>query len=134
MSPELYWMTLTAAMTGLMFVPYMQDRVNIVGIMGAMGNPYEVLVAKPQSPWAVRAMHAHRNAIENLVVFVTFVLTLTALSISTRTTALACAIYFWARLVHYILYVLGVRVLRTLVWTIGWLCLVVLFLAIFRLV
>jgi uncharacterized MAPEG superfamily protein len=134
MSPELYWMTLTAAMTGLMFVPYMQDRVNILGLFGAMGNPYELIVVKPQSPWAVRAMHAHRNAVENLVVFVAFVLVLNALSISTRTTALACAIYFWARLVHYILYLLGVRVLRTLVWIVGWLCLLTLFLAIFRVV
>jgi uncharacterized MAPEG superfamily protein len=134
MSPELYWMTLTAAMTGLMFVPYMQDRVNILGLFGAMGNPYELIVVKPQSPWAVRAMHAHRNAVENLVVFVAFVLVLNALSVSTRTTALACAIYFWARLVHYILYLLGVRVLRTLVWIVGLLCLLTLFLAIFRVV
>lgn len=132
MSPELYWLTLTAAMTGLMFIPYMQDRVNIRGLMGAMGNPYEG--GAKHSDWAMRAIHAHRNAVENLVVFAAFALVLNALSISTRTTALACAIYFWARLVHFILYLLGVRVLRTLAWTVGWLCLVTLFLAIFRLV
>jgi uncharacterized MAPEG superfamily protein len=132
MSPELYWLTLTAAITGVMFIPYMQDRVNVRGLMGAMGNPYEG--SAKHSDWAMRAIHAHRNAVENLVVFASFVLVLNATNIHTRNTALACAIYFWARLVHYFLYLFGVRVVRTIVWTISWLCLLVLFLAIFRIV
>jgi hypothetical protein len=46
-------------------------------------------------------MAAHTNAIENLVIFGILVLTLQDLNISSRTTAIACAVYFWARLVHF---------------------------------
>jgi uncharacterized MAPEG superfamily protein len=133
MSPELYWLTLTAAMTGLMFLPYLLDRASNNGIFITFGHPYDGTLKVP-SPWAARAMHAHRNAVENLVVFVAFVLVLNALSISTRNTALACAVYFWARLAHYILYTMGIKILRTLAWLAAWLALVVLFLSIFRMV
>src|SRR5256886_5979727 len=35
-----------------------------------------------------------------------------ALHISNNATAIACAVYFWARLAHYIIYTMGVPVLR----------------------
>ncbi len=45
---------------------------------------------------------------------------------------LACAVYFWARLAHAIVYTLGVPVLRSLAFTVGFLAQAVLALAIFR--
>ncbi|MGB8487232.1 MAG: MAPEG family protein, partial [Xanthobacteraceae bacterium] len=88
----------------------------------------------PQSPWAMRLYFAHTNAVENLVIFAPLVLILDSLNISTAVTVLACAIFFWARLAHAILYALGVPVLRTLAFTVGFICQVVLVLAIFRVV
>ena len=73
MSRELFWLTLTAIMTGLMWVPYILDRVTVRGLMGAMDNPTPN--AKPHSPWARRQMHAHDNAVENLLIFAILVLT-----------------------------------------------------------
>jgi uncharacterized MAPEG superfamily protein len=78
-------------------------------------------------------MAAHDNAVENLVLFAPLVLVANALHISTGATVAACAVYFWARLAHFIVYALGIPVLRTLCWTVSWLALVVLVLAIFRL-
>jgi uncharacterized MAPEG superfamily protein len=129
MSKELYWLTLTLILTGLMWVPYILDRVMVRGLMGAMANPSPT--DKPQSPWARRLMNAHNNAVENLVIFAGLVLTLDALSHSTVSTMLACAVYFWARLVHVVVYTLGIPVLRTLAFAVGFLAQAALVLAVF---
>ena len=104
--------------------------VLVRGLMGAMDNPSPN--AKPHSSWAWRQMHAHDNAVENLVIFAILVLVANALHISTNVTAAACATYFWARLAHYIIYTLGVPVLRTLTFVAAFAAQVVLVLAIFR--
>jgi uncharacterized MAPEG superfamily protein len=88
---------------------------------------------KPQAEWANRLMFAHDNAVENLMIFAPLVLILNAADYSTKWTVLACAVYFWARLVHVIVYALGVPVLRTLAFTVGFCAQVVLALAVFRL-
>ena len=129
MSKELYWLTLTVILTGLLWVPYILDRVMVRGLMGAMANPSPT--DAPQSQWAQRLQKAHINAVENLVIFATLVLTLNALHHSTASTVLACAVYFWARLAHVIIYWAGIPVLRTLAFTVGFLAQVALVLAVF---
>jgi uncharacterized MAPEG superfamily protein len=131
MPKEFFWLMLTIIMTGLMWIPYILDRSSVRGLAGAMGNPSPS--DKPQSPWAQRMMAAHDNAVENLVLFAPLVLIAHELNISNGVTVAACAIYFWARLAHLIVYALGVPVLRTLAWTVGWLALAALVLAIFKL-
>ena len=129
MSKELYWLTLTAAMTALLWVPYILDRIMIRGPAGATANPSPD--DKPQSAWAVRMMAAHANAVENLVVFAPLVLTAQALNIHTATTAFACALYFWCRLAHVAIYTAGIPVARTLAFAGGWIAQMILVLAIF---
>jgi len=132
MPKELFWLTLTIAMTGLFWVPYILDRASVRGLSGAMGNPSPS--DKPQSAWAQRMMAAHTNAVENLVLFAPLVLILQDLKISNDTTVLACAVYFWARLAHYLIYTFGIPVARTLAFTVAWLATAVLVLAAFRLI
>jgi uncharacterized MAPEG superfamily protein len=129
MSKELMWLTLTVILTGLLWVPYILDRAMVRGLMGAMANPSRN--DKPQSAWAQRLYFAHTNAVENLVIFAPLVLILDSLGHSTMSTALACAVYFWARLAHAIIYALGIPVLRTLAFTVGFLAQVALVLAVF---
>jgi len=129
MSGELQWLTWTVILTGVLWVPYILDRIMVRGLMGAMANPSPA--DKPQSPWAQRLQKAHLNAVENLVIFATLVLTLNVLHHSTESTVLACAVYFWARLAHVIVYALGVPVLRTLAFAVGFVCQVTLALAVF---
>jgi uncharacterized MAPEG superfamily protein len=132
MSTELFWLVLTVAMTGLFWVPYILDRIIVRGLMGAMANPSPK--DKPQSPWAQRMMAAHINAVENLVVFAPLVLTARARGIATAATAFACALYFWARLAHVVVYTLGIPVLRTLSFAGGFVAQALLVLAIFKLI
>jgi uncharacterized MAPEG superfamily protein len=130
MSKELLWLTLTVALTGLLWIPYILDRAKVRGLWASLDNPKPG--DTPQSPWAMRLYFAHSNAVENLVVFAPLVLILDSLNVSTWATVIACAVFFWARLAHAILYALGVPVLRTVAFTVGFICQVVLVLAIFR--
>ena len=131
MTRELFWLTLTVVLTGLMWVPYIVNRAQVRGLNGAMANPSRA--DKPQAEWANRMMFAHDNAVENLVIFAPLVLILNAIDYSTQWTVLACAVYFWARLAHALVYTFGIPVLRTVTFTVGFLAQAVLALAIFKL-
>lgn len=129
MTKELLWLTLTVILTGVLWIPYTVDRIMTRGLMGAMANPTRN--DKPQSAWAQRLYFAHTNAVENLMIFAPLVIILDIQGHSTMSTVLACAVYFWSRLAHVIVYVLGVPVLRTLCFFVGFLAQAALALAIF---
>jgi uncharacterized MAPEG superfamily protein len=131
MTRELFWLTLTVILTGLLWVPYVLNRIMVRGVSGAMANPSRT--DKPQAEWANRLMFAHDNAVENLIVFAPLVLILNAADVSTPTTVLACAVFFWSRLVHLIVYTAGLPVLRTLAFVVGFAAQAVLAVAILRL-
>ncbi len=130
MTRELFWLALTVILTGLLWIPYTINRIQVRGVAGTMANPSRN--AKPHAEWANRLMFAHDNAVENLVIFAVLVLILNAADYSTKWTVLACAVFFWSRLAHIIVYVLGLPVLRTVFFLIGFAAQVVLALAIFK--
>jgi uncharacterized MAPEG superfamily protein len=132
LTPELFWLTLTVILTGLLWVPYIVNRIMVRGPAGAMANPTPG--AKSHAAWATRLMFAHDNAVENLVIFAPLVLILAQIDYSTKWTVWACAVYFWSRVAHLVVYTLGLPVFRTLAFTVGFLAQAVLALAVFRLV
>ena len=81
MSRELLWLTLTIGLTALIWVPYILDRIMVRGLWATLANPSQD--NKEQSPWAIRMMFAHDNAIENLVIFAPLVLITDVLNIRT---------------------------------------------------
>jgi uncharacterized MAPEG superfamily protein len=111
MKPELSYLAWTAALTAILWIPYVLERIKTWGLLNAVGYP-----ANPpaQAPWALRMKAAHANAIENLAVFATLVLVAEIAGVANGTTALAAAIYFWARLVHVVAYTAGIPWVRTL--------------------
>jgi uncharacterized MAPEG superfamily protein len=129
MTKELMWLTLTVILTGILWIPYILDRCRVRGLMGAMANPSRN--DKPQAAWAQRLYFAHTNAVENLMIFAPLVLILNAEDHSTQSTVIACAVYFWARVAHVIVYALGLPVFRTLAFTVGFLAQAALVLAVF---
>jgi uncharacterized MAPEG superfamily protein len=116
MKTELFYLSLTAAFTGLLWVPYVLDRFAVWGIPDTVGYPDN---PKPQTPWARRLQKAHANAVENLVIFATLVLAANALGLSGGAIATAAIVYFWARVAHAIVYALGLPWLRTLAFTVA---------------
>lgn len=117
MSVELVYLFWVAAFTGLMWIPYILDRMSVWGLADAVGYPAN---PKPQSPWAQRLMKAHANAVENLVVFAPLVLLVHVAGASNSVTATACMVYFWARVVHALAYSLALPWVRTLAFAVGW--------------
>jgi uncharacterized MAPEG superfamily protein len=124
MTNELYWLTLTALLTSLLWVPYILNRFVEIGIITAMMNPERD--SRPTAQWAERMMCAHTNAIENLVVFAVLALVVHLSATGNDATALAVEIYFYSRLFHFIAYSLGVPGLRTLSFLAGFGCQIVL--------
>lgn len=118
MKTELFYLALVAALTGLLWVPYILDRIATWGLVAAVGYPQN---PPPQSPWAQRLMRAHSNAIENLAVFAALVLVAHAAGISNGAIATASMVYFWARVVHVLAYTFAIPWVRTLAFTVGFL-------------
>ncbi len=122
MKTELLYLVLVTVLTALIWIPYILDRVATWGLIDAVGYPDN---PKAQSAWATRMMAAHANAVENLVVFAPLVLVAHALGVSNAATAGACVVYFWARAVHLGAYTFKVPWVRTLAFTVGWVCQIV---------
>ena len=116
MKTELLYLVLVTTFTAIIWIPYILDRIAVWGLMDAVGYPEK---PKPQSPWATRMMAAHENAVENLVVFGALVLAAHAAGVSNSATVLACAVYFWARVVHLLAYTFAVPWVRTLAFAVG---------------
>src|SRR5262245_65452337 len=95
MTRELFWLSCTVILTGILWIPYIINRCQVRGLSGAMANPSRS--DKPMADWANRLMFAHDNAVENLVVFAPPALILSDLDYSPTATAPACAPYSWSR-------------------------------------
>jgi uncharacterized MAPEG superfamily protein len=116
MKTELQYLVYVTAFTGLLWVPYILDRIQKWGLVSAVGYPKN---PPAQSPWAQRMMRAHANAVENLVVFAALVLAAHALGVSSGAVATAAVVYFWARVVHLLAYTFATPWVRTLAFAAG---------------
>ncbi|MCJ7592229.1 MAG: MAPEG family protein [Woeseiaceae bacterium] len=117
MSAELGTLVWVLALQLIMWVPYILNVVMVRGLVDAVGYPAN---PKPMADWAQRMKAAHSNAVENLVVFAALVFVANVAGISNDTTVLACTVYFWARVVHFVSYTLGVPWVRTLAFAVSW--------------
>jgi uncharacterized MAPEG superfamily protein len=118
MSKELFWLSLTLAATALFAFPYVLNRIFVRGLWGTMSNP--AVSDPPQSAWAERARCAHANATENLVLFAPAVIVVSMLNLGNASTVFACELYFFSRVIYYVVYTTGIPVLRTLAFFGGW--------------
>lgn len=118
LTTELYWLVLTILMTALFWAPTILNRIVELGAWETLNIPR----LRPEAGWAERLMKAHANAVENLVIFAPLVLAVQLTGSGSSATAMACLVYFFARLVHVLAYVAAVPVLRTLAFAVGFFC------------
>ena len=116
MTSELMYLVAVTALTGVMWIPYILDRIAVWGLADTVGYPES---PRLQSPWARRMKAAHANAVENLVVFAALVLAAHAAGVSNGVTVSACIVYFWARVVHFFAHTAALPWVRTLAFTAG---------------
>ena len=69
--------------------------------------------------FAGRARRAHLNMIENMVLFTALVLVAAVAGKANAMTAMGALIFFWARLIYAVIYLLGIPWLRTLAWAVS---------------
>ena len=115
MTTELCYLTASAVLTALLWVPYILNVIANNSVGDAVG--YGEL---KMSPWAERLKKAHYNAVENLAPFAVVVLVANAAGISDAATTMSAAVYFWARVVHPIAYTLAIPWVRTLSFAAAW--------------
>ena len=77
---------------------------------------------------ADRSIRAFSNTLISLVLIIPPVFTLTLLSVSTPTTILVLQIFVVARVLYFIVYLLGVSWIRSCLWWTGLLCIAYLYL------
>jgi uncharacterized MAPEG superfamily protein len=124
MTTELLYLAVVTTFTGLLWVPYILNRLMVgKGVLHEIGYPDE---PTRLSPWAERLKRAHANAAENLIVFAPLVLVAAIAGITTPATVLACLIYLVARVAHAVSYVFAIPWVRTISFSVGWACQMVL--------
>ena len=78
--------------------------------------------------WAGRADRAHRNMLQSLVLFAVLVLVAQVTGKLNATTALGAELFFWARVAYAAVYLAGLPWLRTAVWAVSVVGLLMIFL------
>ncbi len=116
-STELVSVALTALFTGLLWVPIILNRLAEMGPWKALRNPEPDV--RPKAQWAYRLASAHRNAIENLIVFAPLAISVHILGVANDLTTSAATIFVIARVAHAVIYTFGVPLLRTIAFFIG---------------
>jgi uncharacterized MAPEG superfamily protein len=120
MTVELFYLLLTALLTGILWIPV------VIGYVTSRGpikpGDYKVAPTAPLPAWVNRANRAHLNAVENLAPFAAVVLVAHAIGLSTSVTQAAAAVYFYARAVHAAVHITGFSLFmaRTMAFTVGW--------------
>ncbi len=117
LTQELFWLGATVTMTALFWVPYILNRLMEQGVLRALTDPSGSTATQVQ--WAERMMHAHQNAVENLVIFAPLVLALHVIGVSNTTTVTACMVYFFARAAHFLVFTFGVPYFRVITFAVG---------------
>ena len=125
---------MTVDLTYLVWTVALTLALQLDVIVGAMGTiPTGVLAGNRETPveakgWLGRAQRAHRNMLESVALFGILVLVAHVAGKSNAMTAMGAAIYFWARLAHAVIYTAGITWVRSLVFGISMVGLVIILL------
>jgi len=125
MTIELYYLALTAMLSGVLWIPYIVGRVRAAGPMKS--EDYKT-PRNPELPDGVkRANRAHLNSLEVLPIFAALVLVAHVSGQNNWITAIAATIFFWSRAGYTIVFWLGIPFIRTGLFAIGVLSLLAIF-------
>jgi uncharacterized MAPEG superfamily protein len=113
MKPELTYLLFSVVLTFVQVLIAAAAANQVVGLTTLAGNREDL---KELPGFAGRARRAHLNMIENMVLFSALVLIAVIANKTNATTAMGALIFFWARLVYAVIYLIGVPWLRTLAW------------------
>jgi len=116
MKPEMNLLVWAVLLTVVQAVVAVQGALMQVGLPALAGNRDGL---PDITGWGGRAARAHRNMLENLVLFAALVLVAVAAGKTNDMTLLGAQIFFWARLAYALVYIAGIPWLRTGVWAVS---------------
>ena len=124
MKPELVLLVWSVALAFIQMLVAVTGAFLQVGLPKLAGNRQDM----PQiTGWGGRADRAYRNMMHGLVLFAALVLVADITKHLDSTTALGAQLFFWARLVYAFVYVIGLPWVRTAVWAVSVIGLVLIF-------
>lgn len=124
MSPDLRLLLWTLVLTFIEVVVAVLFANAQVGLGMLAGNREGL---PPLAGFAGRAQRAHRNMLESLPMFIGLVLIAQIAAKTNSATLTGCELFFWGRLAHWIIYVIGIPWLRTIAWIVSVIGLIVIF-------
>ena len=131
MDTAFHYLALSGLLTILLWTPYIVARLFKWGLPTFLNNYPEGFPAKQPEPplWAQRAHRAHLNMVETMPAFIAVVLAAAYFAKSDATIIPVVAqwamIFFFARVAHAVVYILGIPYLRTPVYLLSWLAVLV---------
>lgn len=131
MSVELTMLAYAVGLLIVLVVIQALAGIRSKGLMPLANNRDDVGPAEGFHARMLRVVDNHR---EGLTMFAPLVLAAAVMQVSTPMTVLGAQLFFWSRLVHAILYVLGVPLVRPLAWGVGLAGTVMILLAILHLI
>jgi uncharacterized MAPEG superfamily protein len=124
MKPELVWLLWAVALTFVQMLVAVSGATLQVGLPTLAGNRDAVPAF---GGWVGRAQRAHRNMLESLVLFAALVLIAVLSGKTNSTTLLGAQLFVWARLAYVFVYIAGIPWLRTAVWLVSVVGLILIF-------
>ena len=118
MSTDLKYLAFTAILTASLWIPYIVCQVMTNG--GLKPQNYLDPTPRPVPLWGRRAERAYLNAVETFAPFAALVIAAHLADKANAMTAFWAISFFWLRLAHAIVYLLGIPYLRTLLFTLGY--------------
>ncbi len=125
MTTELSFLAYTAMLSASLWILYIVAQVQTNGFLSR--QDYVDPSPRPVPLWGVRAHRAYLNSVEVFAPFAALVLILHVTGQENSTTAFLAMAFFWLRLIHAVVYWFAIPYIRTLVFTLGFLCAVGLF-------
>jgi len=116
MNVELTMLTYSAILAFVLILIPATYRSYKYGLQASVSNRDE---PTPFDGWAARAQRTSANMLESLPIFTALILAVSMTGVSNPITTLGAQIFFWARLVYAVLYYVGIPWLRTVVWTLA---------------
>lgn len=124
MEQAYHYLALAGVLTVLMWTPYILARLAVWGLRDFITNyPAGFPAVEPEPPlWAQRAKRAHLNMVETMPAFIAVIVAAAFLPdrVSGEFVGYWAMVFFYARVVHYIVYTLGIPLLRTPTYLVSW--------------
>jgi uncharacterized MAPEG superfamily protein len=118
MSTDLKYLAFTAILTASLWIPYVVAQVTTNGPLKPQN--YVDPTPRPLPPWGKRADRTYINAVENFAPFAALVIVAHLAGKADAMTAFWAMSYFWLRLAHAVVYLLGLPLVRTIIFTLGY--------------